>query len=58
VSAIERKESRGAHFRTDFNKRDDANWMHHIVCTYAASGPQLSKAPVTITRWTPEERKY
>ena len=58
ASAIERKESRGAHFRTDYDKRDDEHWLHHIVCTHGASGPQLSKARVTITRWTPEERKY
>jgi succinate dehydrogenase / fumarate reductase flavoprotein subunit len=58
ASAIQRKESRGAHYRTDYPARDDENWMHHIVCTYGASGPQLGTAPVTITRWEPQERKY
>ena len=58
AAAIERKESRGAHYRTDFTQRDDANWMHHITCTYSPGGLQLGKSPVTITRWEPEERKY
>jgi succinate dehydrogenase / fumarate reductase flavoprotein subunit len=58
VSAIERRESRGAHYRVDFPARDDANWMHHITCSYTPQGPQLGRAPVTITRWEPQERKY
>ena len=58
MSSIQRKESRGAHFRTDFPTRDDENWMHHIVCSYDGSKPVLSTAPVTITRWEPQERKY
>ena len=59
VGAIERKESRGAQFRTDFPKRDDANWLKHIVIAPDAAGqPEVSYAPVTITRWQPEERKY
>jgi succinate dehydrogenase / fumarate reductase, flavoprotein subunit len=59
VGAIERKESRGAQFRTDFPKRDDENWLKHIVIAPDADGtPEVSYSPVTITQWQPEERKY
>ena len=30
-SALEREESRGAHFRSDFDKTDDINWKKHII---------------------------
>jgi L-aspartate oxidase len=30
-AALEREESRGAHFRTDFPVTDDAHWQHHIL---------------------------
>ena len=58
VSALERKESRGAQFRTDYPNRDDENWLKHIVVAQGEIGPDLSELPVTITKWTPEERKY
>ena len=58
ASAIERKESRGAHYRLDYTARDDATWMKHIACTESSDGPALTHIPVTVTRWQPEERKY
>jgi L-aspartate oxidase len=32
-SALEREESRGAHYRLDFNKTDDEKWQKHIIKT-------------------------
>jgi succinate dehydrogenase / fumarate reductase flavoprotein subunit len=58
LSAIERKESRGAQFRTDFPDRDDEQWLKHIDVTLAADGPRIDYSPVTITQWEPEERRY
>ncbi|MCI0865546.1 MAG: FAD-binding protein [Chloroflexi bacterium] len=58
VSALERKDSRGAQARTDYPDRDDENWMKHIVTTQGDEGPEVSYAPVSVTQWTPEERKY
>jgi succinate dehydrogenase / fumarate reductase flavoprotein subunit len=58
VAAIERKESRGAQFRTDYPERNDEQWLKHIDITLGADGPQVSYSPVTITQWQPEERKY
>jgi len=58
LSALTRQESRGAHYRTDFPKRDDENWLKHTLCYYTPDGPRLDYLPVTITRWPPEERKY
>ena len=56
--ALERTESRGAHTRTDFPKRDDANWLKHILVSQTPNGPKSTHLPVVITRWEPMERKY
>jgi len=57
-SALQRKESRGAHTRRDFPKRDDESFLYHTLAHHDPAGPRLDRKPVTITRWQPEERKY
>jgi fumarate reductase flavoprotein subunit len=57
-SALKRKESRGSHTRTDYPKRDDANFLKHTLAYRTPDGPTIEYLPVTITRWQPEERKY
>ncbi len=58
ATALERKESRGAQFRTDYPSRDDENWLKHILVTKGEIGPEISYLPVTVTNWALEERKY
>ncbi|HSS59607.1 MAG TPA: FAD-binding protein [Solirubrobacteraceae bacterium] len=59
VAAIERKESRGAQFRTDYPDRNDEVWLKHIdIGRNGDDVPEVSYSPVTITQWQPEERKY
>ena len=57
-SALARKESRGAHYRTDMPDRDDENWLKHTLVYDTPEGPRIDYAPVTITRWKPEVRSY
>lgn len=58
LSALHRRESRGAHTRTDFPTRNDGEFWKHSLVKFAADGPHLSYKPVTKTRWELEERKY
>ena len=58
VGALERKESRGAHFRTDMPDRDDEEWLKHILLSPGPEGAHVDYVPVVITRWQPEARKY
>ncbi len=58
IGAINRKESRGAHARTDYTKRDDVNFLHHTLAYYDPNEPIMKTFPVTITKYKPVERKY
>jgi fumarate reductase flavoprotein subunit len=59
-SALNRKESRGAHSRIDgFEQRDDANFLKHTLAAYRADGPPaISYRPVNITKSPPGKRAY
>ncbi|GAB3559011.1 succinate dehydrogenase flavoprotein subunit [Spelaeicoccus albus] len=65
AGAMHRKESRGGHFREDFEKRDDENYMHHTMAyrdpdatSEGIPGIRLETKPVVVTRYQPMERKY
>ncbi|MEM3306359.1 MAG: succinate dehydrogenase flavoprotein subunit, partial [Saccharolobus sp.] len=57
-SALERKESRGAHYRTDYPERDDNNWLKHTLAYLRGNTVEISYKPVRMTRWKPEARVY
>ena len=53
ISAIERKESRGAQYRTDFPERNDEDWLKHINVTSNGAESEISYSEVTLTQWEP-----
>ena len=59
LGALLREESRGAHFRKDFPRRNDADWLKHTVARIGDGGlPSISFKQVAITTYQPMERKY
>lgn len=58
VSALARKESRGAHARDDYPKRDDANWLKHTLAWLKDDKVELGYKPVVLTKFQPKERVY
>ena len=58
-SGLQREESRGAHQRTDFPRRDDERFLTHLLVHRNPDGTsRVEHLPVTITRWPPGERVY
>lgn len=66
VGALYRRESRGGHFREDYEARDDVNFLHHTMAYRTLPGEEgtegteirLGTKPVVITRYEPKERTF
>jgi succinate dehydrogenase / fumarate reductase flavoprotein subunit len=58
AGALERRESRGSHFRTDYPKRDDDNFLKHTIARKVDGKIAISYIPVKLTKWKPEPRVY
>jgi fumarate reductase flavoprotein subunit len=58
-SALQRRESRGSHQRTEYPTRQDGQFLtHSLACRVEDGPPRIEYVPVTITRWPPGQRVY
>jgi succinate dehydrogenase / fumarate reductase flavoprotein subunit len=58
VGALQRDESRGAHYKPAFPTRDDSKYMKTTLATYTPAGPKLSFKEIDISLIKPVARKY
>jgi len=58
LGALNRNESRGAHYKPDFPERDDEKWLKTTKAVYTPDGPQFSYDPVDISEIKPVKRVY
>ncbi len=58
LGALNRNESRGAHYKPDFPERDDENFMKTTIAEYSAEAPVLSYDPVDVSLVEPRKRDY
>ena len=58
AGALARQESRGGHYREDYPKRDDANFLKHTLAYQEHNEIELRYKPVTLGTFEPQERKY
>jgi succinate dehydrogenase / fumarate reductase flavoprotein subunit len=58
MGALDRNETRGAHYKPEFPNRDDANWLKTTKASYNGGKIKLEYEPVDISLIPPRERKY
>ena len=56
--ALLRNEFRGSHFKPEFPKRDDENWLKHTIATYEPEEPKITYQPVDLRHLKPILRDY
>jgi succinate dehydrogenase / fumarate reductase, flavoprotein subunit len=58
LGALRRDESRGAHYKPEFERRDDANWLRTTKARWTSDGPEFGYDPVDVSLIHPRPRKY
>ena len=58
LGALNRNESRGAHYKPEFPERDDEHWLKTTKAQWTPNGPTFSYVPVDISLVTPVKRDY
>lgn len=58
LGALNRNESRGAHYKPEFPERDDQNWLKTTIAKYSPNGPHFSYEPVDVKYIKPRPRRY
>jgi succinate dehydrogenase / fumarate reductase flavoprotein subunit len=58
LGALNRNESRGAHYKPEFPERDDEQFMKTTIAEYSGEGPVFSYEPIDITLIPPRKRDY
>src|SRR6476646_6346632 len=58
LGALNRNESRGAHYKPEFPDRDDENFLKTTIAEYSGEGPVFSYDPVDISQIQPRKRDY
>lgn len=58
LGALNRDESRGAHYKPEFPDRDDEKFLKTTIAEYSAEAPVLSYEPVDISLVEPRKRDY
>jgi len=58
LGALNRNESRGAHYKPDFPDRDDENFLKTTIAEYSGEGPVISYDAVDISLIPPRKRDY
>jgi succinate dehydrogenase / fumarate reductase flavoprotein subunit len=58
LGALNRDESRGAHYKPEFPDRDDSKWMKSTIATWTSGGPKLSYRDIDVSLDKPVARHY